>query len=324
MLKTLKKQNIADVFFLLGVDLKWIDSVIEYIENPRLHIVLLFGESARYKSEVSHINFDNHSAIKEIIEMLCSKNRTRPAFFGVQKNDTADIDKANTFAMQYSSDNIYHVDADIEECFQRLYNRISEYDSIICSNDIIAVYLCKRCRECGIDIPKQLYVVGNGGLLISDSVSPRLTTVSYNWESMADIALLTAQGIINATNLSSFDIKIKMHIVDRESTDGTDEGKISESLYYTTYRNVYSHSGEDIDENIREIEKIDSFLSSLSVLDKSIVRMLINDHTYENISNQLFITINTTRYHVKKLYKFLEIHTVQELKEIVNKYKVVL
>jgi len=283
---------------------------------------LLYGKSVKYGSDVSSIDFDQRDIIKRSIEMLREKHRYKTALFGVQENDTSDADKASVFALWNSSDNIYRTNRDIEECFMRFYRRISEYDSVICANDIIAVYLCKRCREMGIDVPSRLYVVGNGGLWIADNTSPRLTTVIYDFESMADIALCAINSIVKFADLSTFSIKIKMQIIDRESTGGADIVERSERLGYTQYKMLYSDSYEITDENINKIKEIDSSFSSLSPIDRRIVRELCGFNSYEEISSRLFMTVDAVRYHIKKIYKALGVHTVGELRDIVNAYKI--
>jgi hypothetical protein len=254
--------------------------------------------------------------------MLHKKHRYKIALFGIQENDTSDAEKAKLFAENGSYENIYRTKDDIEECFMRFYQRISEYDSVICANDIIAVYLCKRCRECGIDIPGQLYVVGNGGIWLADNVFPRLSTVVYNLESMADIAIRSISSIVMADNLSSFAIKIKMQIVDRESTEGEDRGEKSDITYYPQSKILYSDSFEIVDENMNRIKNIDDAFSSLSLTDRKIIRELITDNKYDEVSKRLFMTIDATRYHIKKIYKALEIHTAQELRDIIEEYQI--
>lgn len=308
--------------FLLGVDSKWIDSVIERISNPSLHVVVLFGETVKYKSDVSSVNFDQRSMIIKAIEMLRKKRRYKTAFFGVQENDTSDADKASAFAFQSSTDNIYPTKGDIEECFTRFYGRISEYDSVICANDIIAVYLCKRCRECGIDIPGQLHVIGNGGLWIANNVSPRLTTVVYDLESMTDIAISAINGIVRVANVSTFSIKIKMRIIDRESTRGVYKQESYDDFDYPQYRILYSDNGEITDENINKIKNIDSAFSAFSDIDRRIVRELVDVGRYEDIAGRLFMTVDTIRYHIKKIYKALDVHSAEELRNIIDSYQI--
>jgi DNA-binding NarL/FixJ family response regulator len=56
-----------------------------------------------------------------------------------------------------------------------------------------------------------------------------------------------------------------------------------------------------------------SFLDALTFREKEIVSLVEKGHSYKQMSNQLFVTTYTVNYHLKNIYKKLNIHSKSEL-----------
>ena len=166
------------VLFALGVDALWLEEIARLTANCDLTVIQMFGKINNFKNRVINISTDQPSAVNKCIEMLKNYGKVKPAFFGVQKNDTSDLTKAEEFVKYFSGDDVYPVNDKIKNTFDSFYKNISKYDSVICSNDIIAVYLLKQLKKHNIKVPEELYVTGNGNLWIGSHIKPTLTTVS--------------------------------------------------------------------------------------------------------------------------------------------------
>lgn len=71
----------------------------------------------------------------------------------------------------------FHLDL-AEETAQQLFNQLSDFDSVIASNDIYALALISEANRRGIKIPEELQVIGYDDIPFSKMITPRLSTIS--------------------------------------------------------------------------------------------------------------------------------------------------
>ena len=95
--------------------------------------------------------------------------------------------------------------------------RASGVSAVIAYNDLIAIGLMKAAQEAGIDIPRDLSVIGFDDIFGAELTTPSLTTVKSPLEASGQhaverlLALLESRQIDSISNLST-------HLVIREST----------------------------------------------------------------------------------------------------------
>lgn len=61
-------------------------------------------------------------------------------------------------------------------------------DGIVCATDSIAVGVMKYLKEKGIEIPGTVAVTGQGDSMLSQVVTPALTTIRYSYEESGRLA----------------------------------------------------------------------------------------------------------------------------------------
>lgn len=304
----------SDVVVLVGVDEPWLKEALKNLDPLRQHIILLNGIADQYHMHISHVLNEQEMLIQDCVELLRRHGRSRPAFFGVQKNDTSDESKALAFAQCVSARDVYYVDADIDACFDELFSRLEYYDSVICANDIMAIYLLGRCRELGISVPERLYLIGNGNLWLGAHVTPTLTTVSYDPDTMAAVTLQLYKNFSRFGKLSAADIHLKGDLIERESTNG-----ISKAHESSEVRSFWQCDDScDVCAKIYQIRTVDRVLSSCTLEKRTILRMLTEEASYDEIAEQVQLSCDTVKYHIKKMYKALGIHSKEELCDLIR------
>ena len=179
----------SSYLIVIGTDSEWLNEVFMHLTPLCLRIILIDGNISRTYNNINKLLFNQNLFIERILELLKNHGRRNTAFFGSQKFDTSDETKASTFAQHVSPDDVFYFTNDINSCFDSFLKRLDRYDSVICANDLIAVYLTKRCRENNISIPQQLFLIGNGDLWISSHITPTLSTWSYDREAMVIMAV---------------------------------------------------------------------------------------------------------------------------------------
>ncbi len=299
-----------DPIVILSADGVWIDECLKHLENNR---IVLISDIVDVKGRNTfHISSDQETVIYEGLSHLQQKGFKSTAFFGVQKNDISDQRKADAFTRIVSREHIYNIEDDINKACELFLKNVLNYDSVICANDIIAAYLLSKCRQKGIDVPNDLAIMGNGNLWISAHTSPPLTTTVSDYETTVAVALQTCQNIVRFPNIASLDIRLKIKLICRESTDITGESK-SPCKYIPTYMGKFMGDDTENSKELLHIQQIDRVLSALSSEEQRIISMLVNGAKYSEIAEQIHLSEDSIKYHIKKIYKSLNIHRKNEV-----------
>ena len=305
---------------ILGVDNEWLNTTLDKLYSKKNKLILIYGVAHKNYEYVSHISADQRTTVQQCLNLLNEQGRTRTAFFGVQKNDSSDITKALVFFERFSHEDVYFAENSVKECCDRLLKRLDSYDSIICSNDVMAIYLLSRFRALGINIPERLHLIGNGNLWLSSHVTPSLTTVSYNPEVTAKLTLQMCENLRDFEDLDSINMSLGTQLVRRGST-GTpnvcqdfDDQTPHKRGAYVEYEN------EALCRELSEITSLNRALSACSQDQMSVLRSWVAEDSVDCIAEKMFISRDTVKYHLKTLYKLLDIHSKAELKELVNRY----
>lgn len=306
---------------LIGVDESWLNEALENLDPQQQRIVLLYDNQSRRHERISRVLEGQEVLVKECLQLLARRGRTRPAFFGVQQNDVSDEAKAAEFARLISPKDVYCVVDQLDNCFHQFITHLDRYDSVICANDIMAVYLLGRCREQNIPVPERLMMIGNGNLWLGAHVTPALTTISYDADAMASVTVQLCKNLLIHNNLAAVDIRLAGDLLERGSTGGTP----GEQKIFTSGRDLYRCTTcQEILPEIDRIRSIDRVLSACSSTQKAILQLLAEGRSYGSIAETVGLSCDAVKYHVKKLYKHLEIHSKDELASLFRYYGICL
>lgn len=305
---------------LFGVNKEWLKETLENL-NKTEHILLIDGVINYPIKPVSHLLTEQGTVISKSVEHLYQCGCKKIAFFGVQKYDTSDQSKADAFAAMESAEHTYYIEKDVDECFEKFLLRAEEYDGVICSNDIIAVYFLSQCKSHGIEIGKKLKLIGNGNLWIGAHTEPSVTSIACDIEEMVSSALQTYKNLCRFKNIESVDVYMKSTLISRESTSEFDESKgLREKKSQRMYCLNGLYENNNASDELCRIQQINSVLSSLSAQKQKILYLRIKEFCYSDIANEVHLSEDTVKYHLKKIYKQLEVHSKKELLELLCKY----
>ena len=316
----------GETVIVLGVDRPWLTDVIGKLKEYGVNIIVSYGEPCENIDNISYIRVDQCSLMRASLEHLASCGKTSTAFFGVQKNDTSDGIKARYFKKFFTSENVYPLNDSVDTAFDSFYRDAERYDSVICSNDVIAYCFMRRCRESGIQVPRDLYLVGNGDLWISSHMKPSLTTATYNWHDMIETVMSIIKNVFPLPSVCSLDIKLEASFVSRESTGYFFKHPQSDEVKQTLPTVLYDYK-EQIPETDREIQMLHNLNQTLfcaSVVQREILVRLARHESYEKIAEALVMSTEAVKYHAKKLYRQLDIHSKNELSLLFGTYKLII
>lgn len=199
------------------------DPYISEIESSKIPIVMI--ERSSNGNRVSSIKFDNKEGITQALEYLTSLNHTKIAFIrGETKSEPAQerFQYYKEFMRKkdiYNENLVYEGDYTLKEGYN-LGLLISKYKqkptAVLSSNDLMAIGLMKAFNEKDILIPDDISVIGYDNFEISKYTTPRLTTISQDFNLVATTAIKLILDMIK-NNADSQNIVITQNIIKRES-----------------------------------------------------------------------------------------------------------
>jgi LacI family transcriptional regulator len=148
---------------------------------------------------VPYVGFDNAKAGGMAARYLIDLGHRKLAMIaGVTKsNDRAAervrgfLEAANRVGIDRSEVEVieapYRMDSG-EAALRLILEKRSETTGVFCGSDILAVGAMKECRQRGLDVPKDLSIIGFDNLEIAEYLSPALTTIAIPAASMGERA----------------------------------------------------------------------------------------------------------------------------------------
>jgi LacI family transcriptional regulator len=145
------------------------------------------------------IGFDNYQATQSLLQHLITQGHQNLAMItGPVKGNDRQQARLNAFidTLSAHSDLTYcHVECKDSYSIEIGANYVDDIleqqpstTAIVCNSDVLALGVLARCREKGIDVPKEITVVGYDNLELTKFVSPTLTTVSIPAREMGELS----------------------------------------------------------------------------------------------------------------------------------------
>lgn len=146
---------------------------------------------SRYPS----IRVDNVKAAKELTEFLIKTGATTITHIAGSKGVNTAQDRAHGYkiAMEKAGllPTIYKSDFNstaIKDKANYFFDKNTTPDALFCANDLIAAIFMKEALKRNIKIPEDMQIVGFDGILMSEMLSPTLTTMCQPIYKMGQIA----------------------------------------------------------------------------------------------------------------------------------------
>ena len=193
--------------------------------------VVIAGQSLSGCHCVYH---DDYHAFYDITRLMLQKARRRLAFISVLHQDKAAglsryqgyCDAVKEAGLESLKDHYVIADFTIESGYEKAKELLEQYkkrqgtepDGIICATDSIAVGVMKYLKEKKMKIPSTVMVTGLGDSILSDVVTPTLTTIRYSYEESGSLAASMLLELLENKESTVKEIKMGYSIVEKEST----------------------------------------------------------------------------------------------------------
>jgi LacI family transcriptional regulator len=155
--------------------------------------------SGRFSSEISCVRIDDFRASKEITAHLIAQRHTRIGYIKGHPNQTASAHRYEGFQAALSEAGIVHDETLVQqgyytyksglEAAEKLLAHRRRPTAIFASNDDMAAAVISVAHRKGMDVPRDLSVVGFDDTFAATTVWPELTTIHQPVSDMADSAI---------------------------------------------------------------------------------------------------------------------------------------
>lgn len=296
---------------LAGASESWIDASIHAAQLLGLYPVVLSNrQNGAGTLPVSSVSMDIQSSMELAVDYLHGLGKNRLALFGVNPSASSDPWRAERFwELTGSSEDIYELQVNIEETFQRFYSAVEHYDAVICANDYAAVSLIRRLQERNYDVPGKLYIVGYGDMFLSRLFKPSVTSVSDDYENFGRAALSICALVEKNETISTVDIRLKSRLHIRQTTE-------NRPMQRKTSFPTKSSSGENRfydDPELKDLALLENLFQQCDETDFAMVQMLLQGISYEEIAKQCYISETAVKYRIRKMKRLVGAGSREEL-----------
>lgn len=316
------------ISLVVGYSLPWITDTLNYLQKINVEPILVSTYQYRFRNNYSYVAFNTAEAMHDLVMYLYGSKckRRKFALFGIHKDTVGDVAKIEGFykglsdcGLKISKHDIYSR-GKIEECAEQLYKKYTEYDAVVCTNDLAAVYLVLYLKERGVAIPNDIYITGFGNWEFINCFKPGITRMYTDLHELGCQAVRLHQYLQYnpKARYSSSILECNLQI-----NTGTDDKNIiipnNEINKFISTGN-YSAPFYYLDSDIMEVLKAEVFIRNTDVIDREIMYCILKNNNYSVISKKLYISENTIKYRINKLLRLTEFKDRKDLICFMDKY----
>ncbi len=311
---------------VIGSSLLWINETLEKLCRLGTEPVLVSVYQNRIRSEYSSVSFNTAEAMRGLVGYLAGTGRRRIALFGLHRNTVGDLSKLSGFAAGmrdidavFSARDIYSRGM-IADCAGQLFSRISDYDAVVCTSDLLAIYLTLYLEERGIRVPDDISITGFGNWSAADRFHPTITRMYTDLKELGAQAVRLHQQLVYNPQLRHSVSVLECLLRVGESTQNK-PGSISPVLTVPPPSGSLNAPPYHNDPDILEALKSELFVRASDGIDRSILRGLAAGETYAQISLTANISESTVKYRLSKMLRLLDFSDRRQLTGFAEKYR---
>lgn len=223
------QQHQVDGLIFLGGRINYANLPNHYLQElhtftENIPTVLINGSVPKLKCH--HVYTDEASGITQLVDYLVGLGHQHIALLGGNDDITVTATREGAFLRALNKiglpivpEWIIRGDFSIEggmQAMERLHAQTHQPTAIIAVNDLVALGINKYCNKHQISIPDELSLVGFDDIYLAEIITPELTTVSHNYQSLGATAVHIIQELINHRPIIEKTI-IDMSLVIRDS-----------------------------------------------------------------------------------------------------------
>jgi len=314
------------IIMILGTTQSWIESVLSKLNPYECKIIIISNSPFDLRGNVSRVIFNREESMINAMKYIKMTGRTACALFGFNPNSSSDVkrykiflDNCNQFGISTTEKDLYLNNGSVKNCFHELFGNLGNYNFIICANDPVAIYLMRNAVAGGYRIPDDFYVLGFGNSIVSELITPSLSTIFLDYYEIGRQAIDAYLYLLKHPEISSMDVFIPCKIIPRRSTEYKEFSFSSETIYSPVF-NSYDLFFDDPD--INEFFRLEQFFEHCDEIDMEIIKGLHEEVLYESLAQKLHISEYTLKYRLKKIYTQTNTANRKSFNKLMKKYRI--
>ncbi|MCY6959222.1 LacI family DNA-binding transcriptional regulator [Clostridium brassicae] len=204
------------------------DNIVKTIKTTNMPIVLI--ETHGRESEFPSVIIDNEKAAEDAVNYLIKKGNRRIAYIGADKDAVnasairykGYVDSINKNGLNYDENLVYFCKYSLKaddgyDAMKAILQKTQDIDAVFCVSDDIAIGATNALRESGINVPKDVDMMGFNDTYLASAFYPKLTTIAQPLYDMGSVATRMLIKKINKEPLDKELFILPYELVERDS-----------------------------------------------------------------------------------------------------------
>lgn len=305
-----------DAVFIIASDRDWALSAITQLNQNGIKPILICNQSEKLAGCIySCVCSDINASMKNLLDTLKTKDKSRIALYGINADSIADISRVDNLfnwgEQRFETMQIFNNDGSLQNCFDAFFEHIDDFDAAICANDFAAVSLVRNLEERAPEKLQDFYIVSCAKTQISNYYRDHILSLNMNFDQYGKAAVYVYNALKKHTYLSGMTVKVLWSL---------DSGEVvSEAKNIRLDLKPSADSFYDDDE-LCEMLIVDKILKSVDEVEKTIIDCLLQKKTVEQIAELCFLTVGGVKYRINKIIAVSGAKNKEEIISLLNKY----
>ena len=306
----------CDTVFIITSDYAWTSSTVRQLNKSGRIPILLCNQYENLPGCVySCVCSDVNSSMKNLLESLLEEDRKRICMFGMNPSSISDISRTNSLFSWRSDDmdaiQVFLNNGSLSNCFDGFYERIRDFDAVICSNDFAAIFLVRKLRTLAPEQLERLRIISCAESELSNFYRQHIDTLHVNFEQYGRAAVYIYESLRKRPYLSGMILHVAPSFRKNapEAIPAETKLKLERQVdsFYT-------------DPDLREMLIADHLLSAADQADSIILDGLSSGQSYDEIAENCFLAEGSIKYRIKRLLSDCGASSRDEMIRIYQKY----
>ena len=305
-----------DAIFIIASDREWTVSAITQLNKSGIKPILICNQSDKLSGCIySCVCSDINASMKNLLDTLKTKDKSRIALYGINTDSIADISRVDSLfnwrGQHFETMQIFNNNGSLENCFNDFLPHINEFDAAICANDFVAVSLVRRLKEIAPERLKDFYIISCAQTQISSYYRNQILSLNMNFDQYGKAAVYIYNALKKHTYLSEMTVKVLWSL---------ESDNILPDIKKITLNLKSSADSFYDDAELGEMLVVDKILKSSDDIGKKIIDCLLSKCTIEQIAEKCFLTANGVKYRINKIISDSGAKNKEEIVYLLDKY----
>lgn len=305
-----------DAIFIIASDREWTISAITQLNRNGIKPILICNQSEKLSGCIySCVCSDINASMKNLLDTLKTKDKSRIALYGINTESIADISRVDSLfnwrGQYFETMQIFNNNGSLKKCFDDFLPHIDEFDAAICANDFAAVSLVRNLRKFAPQKLNGFYIISCAQTKISSYYPNQILSLNMNFDQYGKAAVYVYNALKKHTYLSEMTVKVLWSFdynnIIPETKNILLDLKSSTDAFYN-------------DTELVEMLIVDKILKSSDDTDKKIIDCMLKKCTIEQIAEEGFLTVNGVKYRINKIISDSGAKNKEEIISLLDKY----